>query len=42
MPRGSRNPLHIHPNCEEVVHLLEGSITHLVENENGQLIGGGV
>lgn len=37
MPPGGKNPLHIHPNCEEVLHLLHGSINHLVEDDNGQL-----
>jgi hypothetical protein len=38
MPPGGKNPLHIHPNCEEVLHLLEGTITHIVEDDQGQLI----
>ena len=25
-----RNPMHVHPNCEEVLHMLSGSCEHLV------------
>ena len=38
MPPGGKNPLHIHPNCEEVLHLLEGSINHIVEDDEGKLV----
>jgi len=38
MKPGGRNPLHIHPNCEEVLHLLHGSIDHIIENDKGELV----
>ena len=25
-----RNPMHVHPNCEEVLHVLSGSCEHLI------------
>ncbi len=28
---GGRNPLHRHPNCEEVLYVLSGEIEHFVE-----------
>lgn len=28
---GCENPRHVHPNCEEVMHLLSGSIEHYIE-----------
>ena len=28
---GGRNPLHRHPNCEEVLYVLAGEIEHVVE-----------
>lgn len=28
---GGRNPLHRHPNCEEVLYVLAGEIEHFVE-----------
>ena len=28
---GGRNPLHRHPNCEEVLYVLGGEIEHIVE-----------
>ena len=30
---GQQNPRHYHPNCEEVLHLVTGSIDHYVEDE---------
>lgn len=27
---GASNPLHYHPNCEEALHLIEGSLDHRV------------
>ncbi len=30
---GRKNPLHSHPNCEEVLILLSGSLDHSVEDE---------
>eukprot|EP01119_Soliformovum_irregulare_P015242 TRINITY_DN4269_c0_g1_i1.p1 TRINITY_DN4269_c0_g1~~TRINITY_DN4269_c0_g1_i1.p1 ORF type:complete len:137 (+),score=39.58 TRINITY_DN4269_c0_g1_i1:139-549(+) len=34
---GGKNPLHIHPNCEEILHLLEGEVEHIVEGDDGEL-----
>jgi len=31
MKPGGSNPLHRHPNCEEVLHLLNGEVDHYVE-----------
>jgi quercetin dioxygenase-like cupin family protein len=28
-----RNPMHIHPNCEEILHVLSGSCEHLIGDE---------
>jgi quercetin dioxygenase-like cupin family protein len=25
---GCANPRHLHPNCEEILHVLQGTITH--------------
>lgn len=30
---GCANPRHYHPNCEEVLHVLEGAIAHTLEGE---------
>jgi quercetin dioxygenase-like cupin family protein len=30
---GKQNPRHYHPNCEEVLHVLSGSIEHYVDGE---------
>jgi quercetin dioxygenase-like cupin family protein len=30
---GERNPRHSHPNCEEVLYVLEGKITHSIDDE---------
>ena len=30
---GQSNPLHIHPNCEEVLHVLSGAMEHRIGNE---------
>lgn len=27
---GMSNPLHVHPNCEEVLHLLAGTLDHRI------------
>lgn len=27
------NPRHFHPNCEEILHVAEGSIDHFIEGE---------
>lgn len=29
---GCANPRHLHPNCEEVLHVLQGTITHTGAN----------
>lgn len=29
---GAENPLHLHPNCSEVLVVLEGVIEHVIEN----------
>jgi len=31
---GMNNPLHFHPNCDEVLHVLEGSILHQLGDES--------
>ena len=31
MKPGGSNPAHRHPNCEEVLHVLEGDVEHYVE-----------
>ena len=28
-----RNPMHVHPNCEEILHVLSGSCEHLIGDE---------
>ncbi len=28
---GCENPRHLHPNCEEVLHVLQGEISHRIE-----------
>ena len=30
---GQSNPVHHHPNCDEVLHVLRGSIRHRVDDE---------
>ncbi|HEY8591161.1 MAG TPA: cupin domain-containing protein [Naasia sp.] len=30
---GQANPLHHHPNCDEVLHVLKGEIEHRVDDE---------
>lgn len=30
---GSQNPRHHHPNCDEVLHVLQGSIEHSCDDE---------
>ena len=30
---GAQNPLHYHPNCEEVLHLLSGQLDHRIGDE---------
>lgn len=31
---GMSNPVHYHPNCDEVLHVLRGHIRHLVDEEH--------
>lgn len=30
---GQQNPRHVHPNCDEVLHVVSGSIRHLLGDE---------
>lgn len=30
---GQQNPPHYHPNCDEVLHVIEGTIRHRVDDE---------
>jgi len=30
---GQENPVHSHPNCEEVLHLIQGSLSHTADEE---------
>jgi len=30
---GCENPRHLHPNCEEVLHVLSGTISHSIGND---------
>jgi quercetin dioxygenase-like cupin family protein len=30
---GQKNPLHAHPNCEELLYLIEGELDHSLEGE---------
>ena len=31
---GCENPLHSHPNCSEILVVVQGRIAHLIENGN--------
>lgn len=37
---GRRNPLHSHPNCEEILHVISGSCDHLLGGEMFRLAAG--
>jgi quercetin dioxygenase-like cupin family protein len=37
---GQRNPVHYHPNCEEVLYLLSGQGEHSFDGEVVQLVAG--
>jgi quercetin dioxygenase-like cupin family protein len=37
---GMSNPVHYHPNCEEVLHLLEGSLDHRIGDDVVSITGG--
>jgi len=38
---GRENPRHRHPNCEEVLHVLSGTIVHYIENDISYEMGQG-
>ncbi|UYO00219.1 MAG: cupin domain-containing protein [Devosia sp.] len=38
--QGAKNPLHLHPNCDEVLYLLEGELEHSVDGETVRLTPG--
>lgn len=31
--QGEQNPRHYHPNCDEVLHVLQGTIEHSIDDE---------
>jgi len=37
LPPGGMNPRHFHPNCEEVLHVLEGRILHTMGDDEAEL-----
>jgi quercetin dioxygenase-like cupin family protein len=37
---GSANPRHYHPNCDEVLHVLEGDIEHSLNDDRFRLSAG--
>jgi quercetin dioxygenase-like cupin family protein len=39
---GQRNPLHLHPNCEELLYVISGTADHLLGEEMFQLKAGDV
>ena len=39
---GQRNPLHLHPNCEEVLYVVSGECDHLLGDETFHLVPGSV
>ncbi|HUT09863.1 MAG TPA: cupin domain-containing protein [Thermoguttaceae bacterium] len=39
---GQRNPMHIHPNCEEILYVLSGSCEHWLDKEKCVLKAGDV
>jgi quercetin dioxygenase-like cupin family protein len=39
---GQRNPLHMHPNCEELLYVVAGTCDHLLGDEVYQLAPGSV
>ena len=39
---GKRNPLHLHPNCEELLYVLEGEADHKLGDEMFQIKAGDV
>lgn len=39
---GQRNPLHAHPNCEELLYVISGTCDHLLGEDRYQLVPGSV
>ncbi len=39
---GKANPLHLHPNCEEVLYVLSGECSHTLGDETFHLAPGGL
>jgi quercetin dioxygenase-like cupin family protein len=37
---GKENPRHYHPNCDEVLHVLQGSIEHSLDDETVTMTAG--
>lgn len=40
LPPGGMNPRHFHPNCEEILHVLQGSILHTMDDEEAAMSAG--
>jgi quercetin dioxygenase-like cupin family protein len=34
---GKSNPVHFHPNCDEVLHVIRGRITHTMDGESAEM-----
>lgn len=34
---GEQNPRHYHPNCDEVLHVLQGTIVHSIDDETFEM-----
>lgn len=34
---GEQNPRHYHPNCDEVLHVLQGSILHSIDDDKFEM-----
>ncbi|MCC7204107.1 MAG: cupin domain-containing protein [Phycisphaeraceae bacterium] len=41
IPPGGRNPLHRHPDCEEVLYVLSGEVDHVVEGAPNSVVAAG-
>ena len=37
---GKSNPLHFHPNCDEVLHVIQGRIIHTMDGESAEMKAG--
>ena len=37
LPPGGMSPRHFHPNCEEILHVLQGTIRHTMDGEEAAL-----